>query len=554
MSNNLTLLRNTSAFSDGFFGRALSSGVYVAPSAADSHIAKTAGVTFGTGTVEAWVKVTSSSGIYVAFGHGGRFWVGIEDGYLRANYGSVNTKTSFYLGDGQWHHIAIVFNSGVGSVYADGNRVFNGSKSSYGGGDGGIYFCVGGFSSYTQFDWSLVGGLVDEVRISTNRRYTAATYTVPETIFWGDSTTTAVWHLEDSHIDSAVGQGYSISHNDPNIIYSPYTWHIDGNRALTNTGGYFKALIDDAGGDIWCKFDISTTVPPRPQVAIRVDGGPWQIRNATYFVQAEIPVESAGWSEHLVEVMVKSTTEALNRWDSPYKTAVKFFGFDVVSGASSSPGLYPKSKSMLIYGDSITEGTNTLTKSGDATVRNHSQLSYAYQLGEQLGCEVGIVGFGGQGLLKSGAGSVPPVTSTYNLIASGLPRDFSDKPDWVVINQGTNDTASSSDFQTAYTNLLNSIISEVGSSSKIFVLIPFNGDYGSSVYINAIANCTNPKQCYFIDTAGMFNTTNSSDGVHPYGYANIGEIAPKLALAIREAIDSKGMFANVSGEAVKITS
>ncbi len=77
------------------------------------------------GTVEVWIKTTTSSGSLVAVAKASNFWLGIGSGKA-ATYdwtSSTTTSDTAVIADGNWDHIAITLNAGVANgstLYVDG--------------------------------------------------------------------------------------------------------------------------------------------------------------------------------------------------------------------------------------------------------------------------------------------------------------------------------------------------------------------------------------------------------------------------------------------------
>jgi hypothetical protein len=71
----------------------------------------------------------------------------------------------------------------------------------------------------------------------------------------------------------------------------------------------------------------------------------------------------------------------------------------------------------------------------------------------------------------------------------------------------------------------------------IAVLRPFNGNQTANLQA-AVAACSVPTACHYIDTTGFLDTANGADsgGVHPSGANNLGLIAPRIAAALRPLI------------------
>jgi len=77
------------------------------------------------GTVEAWIKTSTSSGSLVAVSKASNFWLGIGSGKATTYDWTSSTTTSdtTVIADGNWHHIAITLNAGVANgstLYVDG--------------------------------------------------------------------------------------------------------------------------------------------------------------------------------------------------------------------------------------------------------------------------------------------------------------------------------------------------------------------------------------------------------------------------------------------------
>lgn len=330
---------------------------------------------------------------------------------------------------------------------------------------------------------------------------------------------------------------------DPSLVFSPYTWDVTAARALCINGGYFSILLRGASVFTVVKlfFDISVMASSASRIAYRFDrlGGWNEVVLSTGTVSLTIPSASLGWPSHFLEVVVKTTTENANRWASPYPTGVKLTSI-TVSPAATVEAPTKAALNGLFFGDSITEGINTLNASGDTTARSDTTQSWAYEQKQILGSEVGVVGFGGQGLAVQGtSGSVPVFPSTWAYIASGIARAFTPTPDFIWINQGTNDSRNSvtaAVFQTALTSVLNAMLAVVPSTVPIFVQLPFGGYYGTAVYQAAIAATSSPKRITFVDTTGWWSSGDSVDALHPYGYINSSKLAPLVARAIRAGL------------------
>lgn len=509
---------------------------------------------YSSGTVEGWVKSPAVGAVRVLFGHDGWYWVGIDaSNYATARFGNTDSEVSLtstkVIADGAWHHVALVFvaNTSV-SLYVDGTRVATSTSKPAFDVDKGTR--IGSLVS-NRYNWT--NASIDEVRYSNTARYTAATYTVPTAAFTPDSNSPGVYHFESDASNSGLPT-QNIRPDDSNILYSPGNWDVTTNRAKTiNAGAYFRLLVAGSITSAILQFDLKGVATPLPQLTITVDGVSTTQEIADQ-IQISLPSGNS-WAKHTISVVVKSMTETQLRWDTQ-ATAVSFLGI-VTSPRTATTEAYRRRKlNVLVFGDSITEGVRTLNSTAtNDTDRNDSMLGWAYHLGERLGAEVGVIGFGATGITKaSGSGGVPSFKNSLGLLwGSGPSRDFTTVPlDAIVIMEGTNDgtTNTTADMIAA----LNLLIAATPATTKILVLRPFNGTNQAANLQNAIAGCSNPPRVTYIDTNGWWSTADSSDSLHPYGYTNLARISSLAADAVRTVFAGSGSFINVGGVAKPVSS
>jgi len=169
-----------------------------------------------------------------------------------------------------------------------------------------------------------------------------------------------------------------------------------------------------------------------------------------------------------------------------------------------------------------------------ATDQNDAQQGWAYLLGETLGCEVGVVGFGGQAFTTSTIGNVPAAPLSYDLIYQGRPRSFSPAPTLVISNEGFNDRSSPGDSVTAAaTAFFKGLLAATPPSTRVVQLEPLPAitPPGTSAAIRtAVTGIASPRLSW-VSTAGIFNTAYGADSllVHPSGANDQSLIAPQLA-------------------------
>jgi len=329
---------------------------------------------------------------------------------------------------------------------------------------------------------------------------------------------------------SAVNNAY-----DPaKIVFSPYNWKAVSSYAKTiNAGAYFRTIF--GGTTCTLTFDMAGINNPVPQISYRVDGfGAWYTVDLSASVVITVPAKTANYAAkggHFLEVIVKSTTETQPRW-STQTTAVVLTGLilDTDKTLTLPPSMPLRG---LYYGDSITEGVRTVNATDTYdTGRNDAVQGWAFLTGQMLGAEFGVVGFGATGFVQTGTGGVPVLGSTYNYLWSGEVRSFTPAPDYIVLNEGTNDASSVTANATA---VLNALIAATPKTCKIIVLRPFNGNRAAEL-VTAIAATTDQTRIAYIDTTGYFTTANSADSLHPYGNENLFHIAPLIAAQIKALV------------------
>lgn len=149
-------------------------------------------VVSGSGTIECWIRTTNNTSLRIIFGHSGPptgdYWLGLDGGRLAGT--GWATGSNPVISDGAWHHVAIDVNAGAKTLYVDGTATQNIGAGGYS--IGGV-FCLSGWgNSGASWDWI---GNIDELRISTVRRYTA-NFTPPATPLTVDGSTAALYHLD----------------------------------------------------------------------------------------------------------------------------------------------------------------------------------------------------------------------------------------------------------------------------------------------------------------------------------------------------------------------
>jgi len=115
---------------------------------------------------------------------------------------------------------------------------------------------------------------------------------------------------------------------------------------------------------------------------------------------------------------------------------------------------------------------------------------------------------------------VPILSVAWNQLWAGQPRVFEPPPDLIIYNEGTND--GSKDVTAQFVTVVKAL-QKAAPKAKQLLLLPFNGVCKSVKKV--VAQIGSPD-VVFGDTSGFYNGEN---GLHPFGYNHISQIAPKVA-------------------------
>lgn len=308
-------------------------------------------------------------------------------------------------------------------------------------------------------------------------------------------------------------------------------WNQLADRAITvNSGSHIVARFSGTG--VSARFDVGSNQSPNPTLAWKIDSTAWQEGE----LAAKLPLGNGLASGlHEVTLMVRGLNEKQSRWTPPLISSITFLGFEV-TGGSIEPSPRPSRPKIEFLGDSITEGVAVWSShNGQSTPcwRADGRIAYASQTAQLLNAEWRQVGFGRQGLLIGGNGGVPTANDAFNWIYQGVRRD-SWLPDLVVVNQGTNDSASSSSlFRPAYTTYLKTIRAAYP-DAKIAAMRPFGGAHAADIKAEVDAHHdAGDNRVYFIDTTGWLVSSDFTDGTHPNAQGST-KAAQALAAALQK--------------------
>lgn len=338
----------------------------------------------------------------------------------------------------------------------------------------------------------------------------------------------------------------SIAVTNSAILWSPGNWYSDGAGAMQsnnvkaastfartwNVGAYLRFGFSGASaGTVALSLDCSSlsaiTSTNCPLLMVSVSGA---TPTETVLSAATTSVTIAtGVSSGTVKVWLKGTgtlNGSGDRWTTPTQ-AVKITGL-TIPGAASMVAATAKTYKMLVFGDSITEGSSSLSTSKQNTGMDGSQV-WSALLADALDAEVGIVGCDSQGWGTSGINNVPTFPLAWPYYSSGLSRLddsglLSPMPDLIVINHGKNGVPNSPTITSTL-----AAIRTAAPNVPMYVVVTFDGSNRS-----AFTGATMPDGlCKLVDLGSIPEMAGwwLTDGTHP-GTRGHARLAAMLAEAL----------------------
>lgn len=255
---------------------------------------------------------------------------------------------------------------------------------------------------------------------------------------------------------------------------------------------------------------------------VQIDGGEVKSKSFTKNTLSYV-VKNLAQGTHNVKIFAVEQT---------HRPIIK--GFKIDSGAQTLP--IGNVKNIEFIGDSITEGYCTSADNVDTGIVNNNSVlhSYAYKTGQKLNKNhnfgFNIVAFGGIAVGKGSTTkdndwlSMPEryFKEREHIKATDISKEISlsiknwdttkYKPDYIVINLGTNDSRTdATTFKTAYVNFINKLRNTY-SGVTIFVMTPFNTTKANE--IRQVVSTINNSKVILIDSS-LWNIPAGSDDLHP---------------------------------------
>lgn len=230
-------------------------------------------------------------------------------------------------------------------------------------------------------------------------------------------------------------------------------------------------------------------------------------------------------NEHIVRIVCDSMDyTSKNCWTQGYGWV--FGGVD--AGNGTLKGIIPTNKTVMYFGDSLTEGVRAYgSETGDQIISdvNSATESYGFYTSKYLGCTSVIVGYGSTGIMANGY--FRKCIDALNYLTNGIEtEDVS--PDLIVINHGHNDTGTNSE---TWINAFNALIDRFTTKYpgvEVVALSPFNNTHAADMG----SACEDKPHCHFVDTASWGLSYYYADGPGHLTAAGADFCGKKLAQAI----------------------
>lgn len=505
-------------------------------------------------TMTAWVKRSSTGGAVgrVAVGKQNSIWIGTIGDNAASDLGNQTSgqiRTTVNVSDGNWHHLALVVQTTGTTLYVDGtlagSSTGNATNTNYlafnagGTNDAERQWGVGAFGGgASPFD-----GFVDDVAIWNGALY-SANFTPPASATSPSATNLIALYNFDSNTNNSATTRTSFTPDNAAILYSPDNWVTSGTESQTRyPGAYFRLIF--TGTSIDLNFNTSALTGQFPKISWKLDeGGFSNPAPITSSFRINVSDASNVQKSHSLEVRLIAVDQTVDAWNGN-NNSLRLTSVAVDTGRTISAPIR-RTGNIAMFGDSVITGiyannggfgTPGTGISSSVIDRSDVSQSYGFKLCEQSGREFCVLGLPGTGVVNPTTPSsipfYPNLTNNYNLQYAGVTRTWgSNTYEAVIIAHGRNDSGAGTD-PTAFTAILNTLLATPGmTTAKFFVILPVTGERVVN-WTTAASNCNDPSRVQVVQTSGMFTSTQSPDGVHPYGWQHNATIFPALQPTFR---------------------
>ncbi len=289
--------------------------------------------------------------------------------------------------------------------------------------------------------------------------------------------------------------------DDRRLAYEGH-WGRSASAATTVNSGA-RLSFRFAGDTVRALFDVSTVTVPA-QVHVSVDGGPKRRYDVD---RGELPITATGRGPHAVVISVKDVNSRVERWTPPLETGVTLTGIR----GRVLPEPRHRAPELAFYGDSITQGVMALCDVNTSDCADGT-AAYPTLVADALRARLTQVGFGRQGVIRTGNGGVPAAAGAYGWNYAGSAASSDRGADVIVVNQGTNDAAyGSAEFRPAYLAYLRQLRA-AAPRARILALRPFSGAHAED--IAAVVAELADRRVEFVDTTGWLSAEATDGDFH----------------------------------------
>ena len=285
---------------------------------------------------------------------------------------------------------------------------------------------------------------------------------------------------------------------EPYFVGRWFDKNLDGvpHKVSLTDGAHLYFLIEDAAS-----FDVNftrITFGEVPYFAYSIDGGE-PVRQPITDPTVALP----DTERHTVRIIMDSTDSMPYKWDLELGYALKSV---IPAEGGILLGIRPTERVIYFYGDSITQGANSLGL--DFTSHSNSVThTYAWQCAETLGATPYLAGYSGSGITAPGTFHV--LLSAIDCLSQTRPMDDSIPPDVIIINHGANDGGVTGRKFMEALEIALLRLREKYPDTPVIYLIPFHQTHAAAIR----KTVREMDRAYIVETTDWKLTY--TDGAHP---------------------------------------